>query len=124
MLNVKKVDCALLPPCSKTVDKKLQRAHLISMIWGNADSAHPGEGLDPQNFGWKEIDGCYAPEWFSGPPMPGDLFQEDEDEEQEEYIEDYENGDSDFANVFDGDNETNSDSENAWSDDSESEIEP
>ena len=56
--------------------------------------------------------------------MPGDLFQEDEDEEQEEYIEDYENGDSDFANVFDGDNETNSDSENAWSDDSESETKP
>ncbi len=48
MSNVKKIDCALLLPCSKTVDKKLKRAHLISMVWGNADSAQPGERLDPQ----------------------------------------------------------------------------
>lgn len=122
MSNVKKVDCALLPPCSKTVNKKLQRAHLISMVWGNADSAHPGENLDPRNFGWKEKDGCYAPEWFSGPSMPDDLFQ-GEDEEQEDCVEDCESDDSDFADVFDRDNGINSNSDSAWSDDSESAIE-
>lgn len=84
MSNAKKVDCALLPPCSNTVDKKLKRAHLISIVWGNADSAHPGESLDPQNFGWKEKDGYYDFDWYSGPSMPDDLFDE-EDETQEDY---------------------------------------
>ena len=121
MSNVKKVDCALLPPCSKTVDKKLKRAHLISMVWGNADSAQPGERLDG-NFGWKEKDGCYDPDWYSGPSMPDDLLEEEEDEEQD-YVELCESDDLDFANMFDEDNGTNSNSDNVWSDDSESEIE-
>ena len=38
--------------------------------------------------------------------MPDDFFQEDDNKEGE-YIADYENGDSDFSNVFDGNNETN-----------------
>ena len=34
--------------------------------------------------------------------MPDDLFQdEEEDEDQVEHVEDYENDDSDFVNVFD-----------------------
>ena len=57
MTNVKKVDFALLPPWAKTVHNKMQRAHYISIIWGNADSAHPGNGLDPLNYGWKEKNG-------------------------------------------------------------------
>ena len=56
MLNVKKVDYALLPPCSKTAQKKWQRAHMISMIWRNADSAGPEENLDPRNFGREELE--------------------------------------------------------------------
>ena len=36
MTNVKRVDCALLPPCAKTVHNKMQRAHFISILWGNA----------------------------------------------------------------------------------------
>ncbi len=111
MSNVKKVDCALLPPCSKTVDKKLKRAHLISMVWGNADSAQPGERLDPRNFGWKEKDGCYDPDWYSGPSMPDDLLEEEDDEEQD-YVELCESDDLDFANMFDEDNGTNSNSDN------------
>ena len=54
MTNVKKVDCALLPPCAKTAHNKMQRAHFINILWGNADSAHPGHGLDYLNYGWKE----------------------------------------------------------------------
>ena len=50
----------------------------------NADSPHPEENLEPQSFGWK---GCYVLEWFSGPPMPEDLFQEDN--EREDYVDDY-----------------------------------
>ena len=59
MTYVKKVDCALLPHCAKTVHNKMQRAHFISIRWGNADSAHPGHCLDPLNYGWKEKTGYY-----------------------------------------------------------------
>ena len=119
MSNVKKVDCALLPPCSKKLDKKLKRAHLISMVWGNADSAHPGENLDPRHFGWKEKDGCYDFDWYLGPSMPDDLFEEDE--AQEDFEELCDSDELDFLN--NEDNGTNSNSDYAWSDDSESEIE-
>lgn len=67
MTSVRKVDCALLPPSAKTVHNKLLRAHFISILLGSADSPHPEQGLDPLNFGWKEKNGYYVPEWFVGP---------------------------------------------------------
>ena len=45
-----KVDCPL-HLVQKQSEKKLQCAHMICMIWGTADSAHPEENLDPRNFG-------------------------------------------------------------------------
>ena len=45
MANLKKVDSGLLPPCSKNIQNKLQRAHYNSIIWGCADSANPGYEL-------------------------------------------------------------------------------
>lgn len=116
MTNVKKVDCALLPPCAKTVHKKLQRAHFISVLWGNADLPHPGNGLDPLQYGWKDKNGCYTPDWFSGPSIPDDLFEEGSDDSVED-----QSGQPDEAIAFD--NADDSNSELAWSDDSESETE-
>ena len=74
MTNVKKIDGALLPPCAKTVHNKMQRAHFISILWGNADSAHSGNGLDPLNYGWKEKNGYYTPDWFFRPALPDYFF--------------------------------------------------
>ena len=88
--NVKRADCALLPPCAKTLQNKLKRAHFTSVIWGNADSGHPAHGLDPLKNGWREINECYAPEWHAGRCMPNLLIQKEEremfnaDEEQNE----------------------------------------
>ena len=31
--NIKKINCASLPPCQKTVEKHIQRAHYVSKIW-------------------------------------------------------------------------------------------
>ncbi|KAK6168800.1 hypothetical protein SNE40_019977 [Patella caerulea] len=76
MCGIKKVDCALLPPCEKTVYSKLQRAHFVSIIWGRADSADPGHGLDPLQFGWSKKNGCCSPEWFLGPAMPDNIFDD------------------------------------------------
>ena len=113
MTNVKKVDCALLPPCAKTVHNKLRRAHFISILWGNADSPHPGHDLDPLNYGWVNNDGYYTPDWFSGHAVPAGIFQEDEGEDNS-----VEDDQADAAIEFDDVDESE-----ALSDDSESEAE-
>lgn len=57
--------------------------------------------------------------------MPNDVFQHDEEQDDcvKDCVEDCASDDSDFANVFDGDNGTNSNSESACSNNSESAIE-
>ena len=96
----------------------MQRAHFISILWGNADSAHPEHGLDPLNYGWKDNTGYYTPDWFLGPSLPYYLFHKGEREGDS--IEDHQSDQPDVATVFLNDD---SNSENAWSDDSESETE-
>ncbi|KAJ8031889.1 hypothetical protein HOLleu_25241 [Holothuria leucospilota] len=112
--SVRKVDCALLPPCANTVHNKLRRAHFISILWGSADSPHPGHGLDPLNFGWKEKNGFYVPEWFVGPALPDNLFQEEEQEDGS--VEDLQCNIPDAATVFE--DAKDSSFEPPWSDDS------
>ena len=110
MTNVKKVDCALLPPCAKTAHNKMPQAHFISIIWGNADSAHPRHSLDPLNYRWKEKNG-YTSDWFLGPALPDYIFHEGEREE--ESIKDHQSDQPDVATVFENNDDSNS--ENAWS---------
>ena len=71
----------------------------------NADSAHPGHGLDPLNYGWKDKNGCYTPEWFFGPALPDYLFHEGEREE--ESIEDHQSYQPDVATVFENNDDSN-----------------
>ena len=111
MTNVKKVDCALLPPCAKTVHNKMQRSHFISILWGNADSAHPSHSLDPLNYRWKEKHGYNTPDWFLGPALPDYIFYEGEREEDS--IKNHQSDQSDVATIFE--NNYDSNSENAWS---------
>ena len=72
--------------------------------------------MDPLNNGWKENNDYYTPDWFFGPALPGYLFREGEREEDS--IEDHQ---SDVVTVFE--NYEDSNSENAWNDDSESKPE-
>lgn len=118
MLKVKKVNCAHLPLCAKTVHKRLQRANYVSIIWGKADLAHPRDGLDPLNYGWKEKHGCYIPEWFMGPALPDVLFKEVKCKEEVE--DDHESDHAFVAPVVDEDDLC---SGNGWSDDTDSETE-
>ena len=106
-----KVDCGLLPPCSKTIQNKLQRAHYNSIIWGSADSANPGYELNPLDYGWKYRDGCYVPDWFCGPQYPDNLF-----DVVEELPEEDSGGDA--SELDDGED---SGSESNWRDDSDCE---
>ena len=82
MTNVKKVECALLPLCAQTVHNKMQRAHFISILWRNADSAHPRHNLDPLNYRWKEKIGYNTPEWLLEPALPDYIFHEGKREEE------------------------------------------
>ena len=74
--------------------------------------------MDPLNYGWRDKNGCYTPDWFLGPAIPDNLFQKLERGKGD--VEDHESDQASVATVFD---EDDSHIENGWSDDSESEIE-
>lgn len=98
MANIKKVDCALLPPCKLTLKMHVLRANYVSMMWSRASSCYPTVGLNPVDYGWYIKDGLLHPLWFSGPSSPDiTLFSEKSDTE---------------------DNDSNTDDE-AWSENSE-----
>ena len=71
--NVKKINCSLLPPCSKTLYKKIKRAQYVSMVWTNATSANPTRNLDPTDYGWKLIAGQYEIDWYDNDAIPSTL---------------------------------------------------
>ena len=73
----------MLPPCRKTLTQKIKRAVMVTRIWGSADTAHPSEGLNPEDSGWEKVNGAYRPVWFDGPPLPENL-RNDENPEAEE----------------------------------------
>ena len=52
----------------------MQQALFISILWGNADSAYPGHGFDPQNYGWKDTNVYYTPDWFLRHALPDYFF--------------------------------------------------
>ncbi|XP_041362193.1 uncharacterized protein LOC121378189 [Gigantopelta aegis] len=118
LASVKKIDCTLLPPCARTLCNKTKRAHFVSIVWGHADSSHPDQGLDPLNYGWKDKNGCYVPDWFSGPAVPDYLFLKGNVSER---AVDLGNDQPDLAAEFDDVHDASS--ELPWSDDSESETE-
>ena len=84
MDNIKKVDCALLPPCGEVLWQKTRRAQYLAIIWGNAESLTPGHDLDPLLYGWKKnSDGSLSPNWFTGADVPGNLFQDESTDSDE-----------------------------------------
>ena len=70
LTKVKKVNCASLPPCARSLNKHIQRANYVSMMWHNSDKAQP-TFCSPVEFGWQEDEfGRYQPHWFEGPSVP------------------------------------------------------
>ena len=120
MANIKRVDCALLPPSRRTLEKKLQRAHYVAVKWTNADTASPDQGLSPTDYGWSTDGNLLKPTWFDGPAVPDSLFAskdsenaEGDSDSDEKDVEDFETSDleelSDY-NLFD---------DEPWSEDSD-----
>ena len=61
----KKINCASLPPCAKTLDNHIKRAQYVAKIWKRADQTDPTGGASPTDFGWKLTEENYfEPDWF------------------------------------------------------------
>lgn len=94
MDNIRKVDCALLPPCEKVLRQKTKRAQYQAIIWGNAETMQTDRDLDPLIYGWrKDSDGLLTPDWFPGSDVPANIFQDisettNSDEESSEWSDD------------------------------------
>ena len=117
MFNIKKVDCALLPHCGKTLKRKVQRVHYIGIIWGNADGAQQAQGLNLLHHGWTtNIEGHYISDWFTGPAEPDYLSCDSNTSEQVPQL-------SDDADDPDDGIDNDLESELEWSDDSKCETE-
>ncbi|KAK4318060.1 hypothetical protein Pmani_010907 [Petrolisthes manimaculis] len=74
LTNIKRIDCALLPPSRRALDKKLQRAQYVSILWNHANFACPDQGLCPSDYGWSANGNLLQPVWFDGPSLPDTLF--------------------------------------------------
>ena len=61
LAGLKKINCASLPPCSKTLDQHIKRAQFVAKMWKMADKAEPLYGENATDSGWKEIDNSYHP---------------------------------------------------------------
>ncbi|XP_063047206.1 uncharacterized protein LOC134440965 [Engraulis encrasicolus] len=103
LANVKRVDCALLPPSRRALEMHVLRARYVSIVWTLATLPCPTDGLSVTDYGWCVKDGLLQPNWFNGPSIPQHLFsagteshsQEDSTEEESDEPWSEESEDSD-----------------------------
>ena len=112
LIKLKKLDCALLPPCKQSLEMKVLRSTYVTTQWINAVKAFPVAGIMPCNYGWSKNDeGILMPLWFHGPELPDNLLKKKNDE----------------SSTCDNDVECIEDSDDCdidpWSDDSDSNSE-
>lgn len=93
--------------------KKVQRAHYVAIMWGNASQSDPTDGIDPKDYGWKcDEEGIYSPVWYDGPAIPDKIFPDTdaeavaEETDIEEYVYIYDQQSSD-EECWNGDSEDN-----------------
>ena len=109
LMNIKRIDCALLPPCRRTLHMKVLRTQYVTSIWKRAITTTPGEGISPTDYGWCLKDGLLSSVWYEGQAIPDNLFETPMEIESEN-------------NNSDADNTENADDtdDDAWSEDSDS----
>ena len=61
LANLKKMNCAILPPCSKTLLKHIERSNFVARMWRRADDVNPTEGQHPLHFGCVTSDSGFQP---------------------------------------------------------------
>ncbi|XP_030837116.1 uncharacterized protein LOC105437992 [Strongylocentrotus purpuratus] len=119
LAHIKKVDCALLPPCRQTLQMKIRRTQYVATSWTRASNARPTEGISPTDYGWQTKGSLLVPRWFDGPAIPEKLFPCNEEAiEAEESTGNIEEGIVEEQN-----NTLDLSSDEAWTEDSESDTE-
>ena len=71
--KVRKINCASLPPCQKTLEQHILRANYISILWTRAGTRDPTDGIHPLSYGWVNNNGHFLPLWFEGNALPTSL---------------------------------------------------
>ena len=104
LARLKKINCASLPPCAKTLLNHIKRAQYVARMWKRADETDPTGEASPTDYGWKLNQNCLEPDWFPGSSVPETLT--------------YTPADEDGVGATSSDDEE-SESENTWSDDSD-----
>lgn len=122
---MKKLNCALLPPCRRSLQMKFRRATYIAVLWTNATKPIPVDfgGVDglPTQYGWSlDSNDHLLPTWFEGPAIPTELFGESA-EREDEPVQDEGNASEDVDSAGDvSDEEIDMSDTDAWSEDSDS----
>ena len=70
LATIKKINCASLPPCNKTLGNDFKRTQFVSMMWKRADQKDPTGEARPSDYGWKENYNRLEPDWFPGRSVP------------------------------------------------------
>ena len=106
--KVKKIDCALLPPCKRSLCMKL-RSQYVTILWKHAFSAASGHHLTASDHGWIFSNEVSQPHWFDGPAIPSNLFKDSEEDNLNEIEDTLDEQEASEADISD---------EEPWSEDS------
>ncbi|KAL5017668.1 hypothetical protein ScPMuIL_007257 [Solemya velum] len=68
LANIKRIDCALLPPCRRALQMRIRWTQYFATLCRQAVTACPGDG-------WSQNDSVLKPTWFDGPATPDSLFK-------------------------------------------------
>jgi len=73
LARLKKINCASLPPCTKTLLNHIKRAQYVARMWKRADETNPTGEASPTDYAWKLNQNCFEPDWFPGSSVPESL---------------------------------------------------
>ena len=73
LATIKKINCASLPSCNKTLGNHVKGAQFVSMMWKRADQTGPTGEANPTDYKWKENNNRLEPDWFPGRSVPETL---------------------------------------------------
>ena len=81
--KLRKINCALLPPCQKVLHQKILWAQCVSQVWSKAAGKSPSESLCPANYGWRREENRWKWVWYIGSAVPETFAGSTDDDEEE-----------------------------------------
>lgn len=65
-----KINCASLPPCTKTPANHTKRAHFGARIWTRSDQTDPTGEASPTDYGWKRTESGLGTDRYPKSALP------------------------------------------------------